>query len=92
MNERPEGNQRSGGNGSAATHPHAREFVEQSQRVREDIAVLAQTARGVAQDWEAILRDRLERRPYATLAAAVGIGYWRGPDGRLWVCVDFGGI
>ena len=23
---------------------------------------------------------------------AVGIGYWRGPDGRLWVCVDFGGI
>jgi uncharacterized protein YkwD len=23
---------------------------------------------------------------------AVGVGYWRGPDGRLWICVDFGGI
>ena len=23
---------------------------------------------------------------------AVGVGYWRGPDGRMWVCVDFGGI
>jgi uncharacterized protein YkwD len=23
---------------------------------------------------------------------AVGVGYFRGPDGRLWVCVDFGGI
>ena len=23
---------------------------------------------------------------------AVGVGYWRGPDGRLWVVVDFGGI
>lgn len=23
---------------------------------------------------------------------AVGIGFWVGPDDRLWVCVDFGGI
>jgi uncharacterized protein YkwD len=23
---------------------------------------------------------------------AVGVGYWRVPDGRLWVAVNFGGI
>jgi uncharacterized protein YkwD len=23
---------------------------------------------------------------------AVGVGYFRAPDGRLWVCVDFGGL
>jgi len=23
---------------------------------------------------------------------AVGVGYWRAPDGRLWVAVNFGGI
>jgi len=61
-----------GGNGSI---PSAHELAAQTQRVREDVVALAGAVRQATHGWEAVLRDRLERRPYATLALAAGIGY-----------------
>lgn len=79
------------GNGSP---PSARDLVEQGQRIHEDVASLATAVRKMAHGWEALLRDRLERQPYATLAVAAGVGYVLGggiPSGVLRLLVGVGG-
>lgn len=61
-----------GGNG------HQLDFdvlAQRTQRVRDDFADMTDVARQTVHEWEGILRDRLIRRPYATLAVAAGIGY-----------------
>jgi hypothetical protein len=78
-------------NGAA---PSVSELVEQSQRVREDLVNFAGAARHVAHGWRALLRARLERRPYATLAVAAGVGYVLGggvPTALVRVLVGVGG-
>ena len=80
------------GNGSSS--PSARQLLAESQRLREDVTALAGAVRQVTHGWEAVLRDRLERRPYATLAAAAGIGYVLGgglPTSLLRVLLGVGG-
>ena len=63
---------RPSGNGGA---PSTRELIDQSERVREDVVALASAVRQAARGWRSLLRDRLDRRPYATLAVAAGVGY-----------------
>src|SRR5215475_11292505 len=67
---------------SAPQHSHgdqmrepAREMIAQGERIVEDLRALAGSLRYVTEDWQALLRDRLKRRPYATLAIALGAGY-----------------
>lgn len=82
------------GNGSAMATPSARELVEQGQKVREDVVALAGAVRQATSGWQALLRDRLERRPYATLAVAAGVGYVLGgglPTSLLRVMIGVGG-
>ena len=91
MNART-GMNRSTGNGSAPRQS-TRELLEQGQRVREDVAALAGTVRQVTRGWEALLRDRLEQRPYATLAVAAGVGYVLGggvPSGLVRLLLGIG--
>jgi hypothetical protein len=81
------------GNGSAGS-PSARELVQQSQRVREDVVALAGTVRQVTHGWQTLLRERLEKRPYATLAVAAGVGYVLGgglPTGLMRMLAGVGG-
>jgi hypothetical protein len=92
MNERSEPKRREGGNGSLP-HQSTRELVEQSKRVREDVAALAGTVRQVTRGWESLVRDRLEQRPYATLAVVAGVGYVLGggiPSGILRLLLGIG--
>lgn len=63
-----------GGNG-AAHPPSARDLVEQGERIGQDLASLASTARHAAEGWEEVLRERIEQRPYAALAIAASVGY-----------------
>jgi hypothetical protein len=94
MNTRPEASGQSGHSGNGSARHSARELVEQGQKVREDISALAGTVRNVAQGWETLLRDSLERRPYATLAVAAGLGYVLGgglPRGLLRAAIGIGG-
>jgi ElaB/YqjD/DUF883 family membrane-anchored ribosome-binding protein len=63
---------RTSGDGGA---PSTRELIEQSERVREDVVALAGAVRQAARGWRSLLRDRLDRQPYATLAVAAGVGY-----------------
>jgi hypothetical protein len=69
--------------------PSARQLLEQSERVREDIVALIGAARLAARSCSALLRSRCERQPYATLAMAAGVGYVLGggvpnlPLGRM---------
>jgi ElaB/YqjD/DUF883 family membrane-anchored ribosome-binding protein len=82
-----------GGNG-AARPSSARQLVEQGERVGQELASLAETARHAAEGWEDALRERLERQPYATLAVAAGIGYVLGggvPTGLLRVLFALSG-
>jgi hypothetical protein len=62
-----------GGNG--ADGPSARELLQESQRVREDLIALAGAAGHVARGWQALVRAQLDRQPYTTLAVAAGVGY-----------------
>ncbi len=50
-------------------------LAQRTQRVRDDFADMTDVARQTVQEWEGLLRDRLIRKPYATLALAAGIGY-----------------
>jgi phage shock protein A len=91
MNARTGANE-GAGNGSVPRQS-TRELLEQSQRVREDVAALAGTVRQVTRGWEALLRDRLEQRPYATLAVAAGVGYVLGggvPSGIVRLLLGIG--
>jgi len=45
------------------------------QRVRQEMSGLSAEIEGALSDFERIVREQLERRPYATLAAASGVGY-----------------
>jgi hypothetical protein len=68
--------------------------MAQGQKVREDVVALAGAVRQAARGWEALVRDRLERRPYATLAVAAGVGYVLGgglPTSLLRVMIGVGG-
>lgn len=98
MNERSategkrSGTNRTEGNGSVP-HQSTRELLEQGKRVRADVAALAGTVRQVTRGWEAVLRDRLEQRPYATLAVAAGVGYVLGggiPSGLVRLVLGIG--
>jgi len=61
-------------NGGRNSEP-ARELAAQGERIVQDLRALANSLRYVADDWQALLRDRLERHPYATIAIALGAGY-----------------
>lgn len=50
-------------------------LAQRTQRVRDDFADMTDVARQTVQEWEGLLRDRLIRQPYATLAVAAGLGY-----------------
>ena len=79
------------GNGSG---PSARELLAEGQRLREDVTALAGTLRQVTHGWQSVLRERLEQRPYVTLAAAAGVGYVLGgglPTSLLRVLLGVGG-
>ena len=79
------------GNGST---PSARDLLAESQRLREDVVALAGAVRHVTHGWEDVLRDRLERHPYSTLAAVAGIGYVLGgglPTSLLRIALGVGG-
>jgi hypothetical protein len=85
---------RSDGNGAAHLGPSVRELVEESERVREEFVALTEAALHMASGWRSLLRDRLERRPYATLAVAAGVGYVLGgglPTGLVRVLIGVGG-
>jgi hypothetical protein len=85
---------RRGTNGAAQPGPSLRELAEESEHVREEFIALTGAALHVAQGWQSLLRDRLERQPYATLAVAAGVGYVLGgglPTGLVRVLVGMGG-
>ncbi|MDX2165779.1 MAG: hypothetical protein SF182_01900 [Deltaproteobacteria bacterium] len=59
-------------NGHAA--PNARELLDDTARLRGDLAALGEhTTRAVA-GWRRYLRARLDAQPYATIAVAAGVG------------------
>lgn len=45
------------------------------QRVRQEVNGLTAELEGALGDVERVVREQLERRPYATLAAASGVGW-----------------
>jgi len=82
------------GNGSLPPAKSTRELVQQSERVLDDLRSLAGSARGVARGWQELLAEELERRPYATLAVAAGVGYVLGgglPTTLIRALIGFGG-
>lgn len=82
------------GNGAAQPGPSVRGLVEEGGQVREEFIALTGTALHVAHGWQALLRDRLERQPYATLAVAAGVGYVLGgglPTALVRVLIGMGG-
>jgi hypothetical protein len=60
---------------TGAKRPSARELLQESQRVRDDLSALAGAANHLAHGWQALVREQLARQPYATLAVAAGVGY-----------------
>jgi len=50
-------------------------LLEDTDRLREDVVALAGAVRRAARGWRTILRQQLDRQPYATLAVAAGVGY-----------------
>lgn len=82
------------GNGAVPAAKSTRELVQQSERVLDDLRSLAGSARGVARGWQELLAEELERRPYATLAVAAGVGYVLGgglPTTLIRALIGFGG-
>jgi hypothetical protein len=49
--------------------------LSESRQAKEEAQRLAAALRRARVEWEEMLRDRFSRRPYATIATAVGIGY-----------------
>ncbi|HSQ01424.1 MAG TPA: hypothetical protein VL049_29740 [Candidatus Dormibacteraeota bacterium] len=93
MNPRAEMTRRDG-NGAAQSDPSVRELVEESGRVREEFIALTAAALHLADGCRSLLRDRLERQPYATLAVAAGVGYVLGgglPTPLARVLIGVGG-
>ena len=82
------------GNGATQSDPSVRELVEESGRVREELIALTGAALHLAGGCGSLLRDRLERQPYATLAVAAGVGYVLGgglPTAVVRVLIGVGG-
>jgi hypothetical protein len=74
--------------------PSGRDLVEDSRRLGDDFAALAEEALHVALGWRALLCRRLERTPYATLAVAAGVGYVLGggvPSAVVRTLIGVGG-
>ena len=93
MNPRADGTRRDG-YGAGQPGPSVRELVDESGQVREEFMALTGAALHVAHGWQALLRDRLDRQPYATLAVAAGIGYVLGgglPTALVRVLIGVGG-
>lgn len=93
MNPRPDVTRRDA-NGAARPGPSVRGLAEESERVREEFMAFTGAARHVAHGWQSLLRDRLDRRPYATLAAVAGVGYVLGgglPTALVRVLIGVGG-
>jgi hypothetical protein len=69
-------------------------LLEESDHLREDVIALAGSVRRAARGWQTVLRQQLERQPYATLAVAAGVGYVLGggvPTLLIRSLVGFGG-
>jgi hypothetical protein len=82
------------GNGAARPDPSVRQLVEESGRVREEFIALTGAALHLAEGYKSLLRDQLERQPYATLAVAAGVGYVLGgglPTALVRVLIGVGG-
>lgn len=93
MNPRADGTRRDG-NGTVRPAPSVRELVEESGRLREEFIALTGAALHAAHGWQSLLRDRLERQPFATLAVAAGVGYVLGgglPSALVRVLIGLGG-
>jgi hypothetical protein len=52
-----------------------RELYVQGTEARDQIAEVATAVRRLVRDGEAMLRERMRREPYTTVAAAAGLGY-----------------
>jgi hypothetical protein len=48
---------------------------QKSARVRREVSGLTAEVEGAFTDFERFVREQLDRRPYATLGAATGLGY-----------------
>jgi hypothetical protein len=57
------------------TNRHMSSALSESRHVKEDAERLAAAVRRARIEWQETLRERFRRRPYATIATAVGIGY-----------------
>jgi len=68
MSDRTNGSRRAGA-------PSLSEACAQSRRAARDVTLLGAATGRALQSWDALLRERLRRQPYATLAVAAGIGY-----------------
>jgi len=66
-----------------------RDLFEQGERLRADLRALGDAAAHLTRGWQSLVRDRMERRPYATLAAAAGVGYVLGAGSRRHCCASF---
>jgi len=53
----------------------ARELLDETARLRADLAALAQTSQRAVRGWRRYVRRRVEEQPYATVVVAAGIGY-----------------
>jgi len=61
---------------SAITDRNRIERIQnKGQRVREEVSGLTAELEDAFGDLERVVREQLEQRPYATLAAASGLGY-----------------
>ena len=70
-----------------------RRLREQTRQVREQAQTLASDVDEIVGELRDIVREQLDRRPYATLAAASGIGYLLGrglPPRFTRLLFDFG--
>lgn len=56
---------------------HLGKVAERTQRLSEEAAALVAEVKGAALDAKRVLdlKGRMDRHPYATMAAAVGLGY-----------------
>jgi hypothetical protein len=63
-----------GGNGHRQTQ-WGNALIEDGEQIYGDLRAIAGSVRHAAGDWQQLLREGLERQPYAVLAIAAGAGY-----------------
>ena len=79
---------------AAPASPTAQDLLAEARQVGAAVAATAGAALTLACHSPALLRRQLERRPYATLAVAGGIGFALGgglPPALLRVAIGIGG-